>query len=329
MASTNEQNNDINLLYTELSKTGNSSLTRVYPIPETTPVRPLIVSIDGPVSAGKTTIGKSLLYSLQKQGIQSFFYPESGHEHGVLDQYLGCTDSLSSMFQAYMFSYCLLRASNAVVQKKFLDFILAFLIVDRTANGNKTFAVANTKEHFGGDITKTQFDMYTSMYNRTMKYDIAPYSGSDLSLWVYASPGVCIRRMHIRGSESEIKAYTIPQYFWDLMTCSFLEVLQNLTSDLPHPQIIIDWDTDVPSMDPVYAALEYFQSPEYTPLKVTLISGAGAGGGAHYTVTSGILDKTVIHDIFKLLSTSRESLIIHVPEDTPTEYFGSYTLKIN
>lgn len=328
MTSTNEQNNDIHLLHTELSKTGNISLTTVRGIRNGK--SPVVISIDGPVSAGKTTIGKSLLYSLQKGGIPSHFYPESGHEHGVLDQYLTDTTSLSSMFQAYMFSYCLLRASNAVLQKKISDILqFVLIIVDRTANGNKCFAVANTLRNFGGDITDTQFAMYQSMYNRTMKYDIAPYSGSDLSLWVYASPEVCIRRMHIRGSESEIKAYTIPQYFWDLMTCSFLEVLQNLTSETPHPQIIIDWDTDVPSMDPVYTAIEYFLSPEYIPLRVTLT--ATEHSDAQYTVQNGmsLLDKAVIHDIFRILAESRGNVTIQVPADTPTEYFGSYVLIIN
>jgi len=299
----------------ELKATGNNLLLTVRDVK----VADIMISIDGSISAGKTTIGKSLVHSLMTLQREVYFYPESGHEYGVLEGYLRYPAETSCMFQSYMFSYCLLRASNAVFQRR----LGGICIVDRTANGNKGFAVANTAEFFGGDITKEQFELYMIMYNRTMKYDIAPYSGSDINLYIYASPEVCIRRLLARNNQAEISSY-MEEYFQRLMVCAFLEILQNLTSPTPHPQIIVNWDTENPDITRVYDAIDHYLSPGYIQQRVHL--HRKPYDGASVTVTGSLTDSSVIATIMTLLSSGYADLHVSVPEDTPSVYFAAYIL---
>lgn len=312
---------DANSVLSELQCTGNASLTQVRNIA----IDDIIISIDGSISAGKTTIGKSIVHSLMSLNRNVYFYPESGHEYGVLEGYLKSPKETSCMFQSYMFSYCLLRASNAVLQRR----LGGICIVDRTANGNKGFAVANTTEFFGGDITPEQFELYMLMYNRTMKYDIAPYSGSDLNLYIYASPEVCIRRLLTRDNKSEIGSY-MTEYFQRLMTCAFLEVLQNLTSETPHPQIIVNWDTENPNVNRVYDAIDYYLSKDYTQQRVIIHrQSCNVVSEADVIITGSLTDPENVSKIMTLLSSGNSDLHITVPENTPSEYYSAYTIVIN
>lgn len=223
------------------------------------------ISLDGPIASGKTKLGKSLV---KERGThECIFYPESGHEDHILEQWMTDKDERTSMFQTWMFAHCVVREEMAK-QAKFMSTTNQWIIIDRSVDGNHAFEV-NSFVH-DKLITESQHQFYQLLFDVHHK---KPYSGADLNVYLWVQPDVCYRRLCKRNKIAEIVGYNL-DVFWNIEKCHFASILQNLTAYKPHPQVVVDWGDVFGTMDRFYTMMHDMLSSPVTsaqPSKITLV----------------------------------------------------------
>lgn len=183
-----------------------------------------IISIEGVIGVGKTTLGKSLeRYIKRSYGIDVVFYTEPFNQK-MLEQFLTNQKKYAYPFQLYMLTRRQLNYARAQDVKN----TNTCAIIDRSLAGDYVFAKL---QQMRGNITDEDFAIYQSVYD-----EFGPYKPHHV-LYLNVPPETAMERIRNRDREGE-KAYT-DEYLTDLS-----KVYTNVLSAY-HPGDInlhhIDW----------------------------------------------------------------------------------------
>lgn len=205
----------------------------------------LLFSIDGPISSGKTTIGKELETLL---GSRLLFLPETGHEDGILEKWLTKPVEYSPLFQMHMHSMCCARMMVAESEKASGN--RSLIVIDRSKTGNCIIALTNTV--LTEQITSSHFDFYKTVYRASTPITFG--DGQDLSIYLWVKASTCLERCKTRGNDCEKDNYTI-EYYKKIEQMGYLAILSNLSQDNPKPFLMIDHNAPSLNMDDFYDIL--------------------------------------------------------------------------
>ncbi len=231
-----------------------------------------IVSLDGPISVGKTTLGTLVRERLGHSGV---FYPETGHkatgdgEHPV-DVWLEHPKELAAPFQMNMYCQCQARSLLAQKDKQIaaLQGEGRLVLIDRSLVGNAVFADTN---HRVGNITPLEFRFYRSV----LACDpIMSLGTADLNVQLWAPVSTCLTRLGVRAESdttAEQKNYR-EKYFWELARTTFCALLSNIGSERPYPQLVINWERETTAAADAFCAIltSYHESGDAAPLSARL-----------------------------------------------------------
>ncbi len=202
-----------------------------------------IISIDGPIAIGKTTLGEKITEMLGKDAL---FFPETGHmapaggEHPV-SVWLEHPKELAAAFQMSMYCQCQSRMmlaerdlTIAKMQKR-----KTLIMIDRSLIGNAVFAVVN---HQIKNITDVELRFYRA--HLTCE-PVMSLSSNDLNVQLWAPVETCARRLGVRHADDATgeDKYKM-DYFFSLAKTTFCALLSNLSKTTPFPQLILNWESD-------------------------------------------------------------------------------------
>lgn len=196
-----------------------------------------LMTIDGPISAGKTTFGKALT---QRSPDHVSFYAESGHDDHIIDIFLQDTKKYAATFQMLMHGICYGHHELAVAKLESSTEDRQVCVIDRSLIGNMVFAVTNYRL---GNIDEGDYKMYKRQ-NEEFRKNIRRYADVNVYLWV--KPRVCAKRNKIRnstgGDDDTLEAETYDDsYFWEVEKSAFAALLSDLTVGRGRRPLIVDW----------------------------------------------------------------------------------------
>lgn len=202
-----------------------------------------IVTFDGPISVGKTTLCKTLQARL---GDDAIFYPEDGHLSSTggdnpVDIFIEDPKLMGSAFQMLMYCKCQSRTQLALLQ---LEVAAAkqrapLIMVDRSLIDNAVFADTNRRL---GNIDAKSFHLYKSVLSCA---PVLSLRDSRVNVQLWAPVDVCAARLMKRNeSDGTNEDEYSTSYFWDLARTTFCALLSNISQASPHPQLVINWESD-------------------------------------------------------------------------------------
>ena len=157
-----------------------------------------IVVLEGLISSGKTTWGRSLADYLNKHHINTIFMTEPVDEK-FLDLYLSDMHKYSFSFQMHMkalrreiYSQARKYASNG-----------SFVIIDRSMHGDMAFALMQKHACM---ISEEEWSIYRRSYNCEDMEE-----PNDI-IMLSCQPSTALNRVFKRGNKSEVNGYTL-DYF--------------------------------------------------------------------------------------------------------------------
>jgi deoxyadenosine/deoxycytidine kinase len=272
------------------------------------------IYIDGNISSGKSTLCAKIreLTPEQRDVINGLprevviFY-EIGHGDGVLAAYLKQRQELSALFQVHMLDMCSSREHRASL---FMQMSAPagdkrqLVIVDRSITGNGIFALANFV--FAKTLSETDFEFYKILYNQAMNHvrEQQAFAHGTLSVYLHVPVSTSIKRCADRDNIEE-KEYNA-EYFQSIERAAMVALLSNLSSETPHPQLILDWGAAFGKMDIFYDIIK-----AYTTLK---------GDGAVESPTK----VTISHDYCDPKWVSQYSAILDMSFCETEDSFFSY-----
>lgn len=186
-----------------------------------------VIGIEGLIGVGKTTIGKSLVKFLNKNGFKAKFYKEKVNKP-LLDLYLSDMKNNAFLFQQIALQNRLNIYKNATNFAK----TGGIAIIDRTLPGDMTFAKMQNKKGF---FTEQQWDIYKNTLQNRKK------DSPSLIAYFRVSPNLAYYRMCKRNNKSEKSGYTV-SYFEELDK-SYNEVIDSIRDRIN--VLNIDWSKDL------------------------------------------------------------------------------------
>lgn len=226
-----------------------------------------IISIDGPIAIGKTTLGAVLCARI---GDNAVFFPETGHKapaggENPVDVWLEHPKQLAAAFQMSMYCQCQTRMMLAERDLTIAQLKKAtpLIMIDRSLVGNAVFAVTN---HRIGNISDEEFRFYRAH----LRCDpVMSLSSSEVNVQLWAPVETCAKRLGVRDVDDttdEEEKYQL-DYFWELARTSFCALLSNLSSAEPQHQLVINWEADIAVAADNFCAIynAYMQSSKSRP----------------------------------------------------------------
>ncbi len=183
-----------------------------------------IICLEGIISAGKSTLGKSLAYFLNHNGFKAKYFAEYVNDD-LLGMFLEDQKKNAFWFQTVML---IKRIQIYKEAKKFAE-NGGISIVDRSLPGDFTFA---KMQKLNGNISKSQWKVYVKMIEKESPEMPEPL----LTVFLKVSPEVAFERLKKRGNQAEIDGYTI-DYFKQLD-----KVYKESFKQTGLSQIAIDWE---------------------------------------------------------------------------------------
>lgn len=186
-------------------------------------MKPFIVTIEGSVGVGKTTLGKSLIrYINQHAEFENQDYYAEPFNQQMLEQFLSDPKKYAYTFQLYMLNRR--QTIYALAQVKNND-----CIIDRSLAGDYVFA---NVQHKKGNITDSEFEVYQQIFD-----EFAPYK-PDVIIFLKTSTEVAMSRIRSRDRNGEC-VYT-PEYIEELTR----EYEYTLKTQYPNTKIhYVDWSS--------------------------------------------------------------------------------------
>lgn len=189
-------------------------------------LRGSVISLEAKISAGKSTLGKSMEAFLSKAGFRAKFYEEPVSEH-LLNLYL-------SDMKKYAFSFQLVIIERRIqIHKEATLFAQSggIAIIDRGVYGDLAFA---HMQRNAGLFTDQEWSTYNAEIEDQKLDD--PY----IIVYLDCSTETALRRVKVRGNQSEINTYT-PDYM-DRLEAAHQESLKDFDGVLLH----LNWEDDQP-----------------------------------------------------------------------------------
>ncbi len=287
----------------------------------------VMITLDGNIGSGKTVLNNYLTLMATRQGKWTIGFPEVAHEP-VLKIWLKNQTETASTFQMYMFS----EAANNANMARFLCSETAedpgIAVLDRSMAGNETFAVVNLALN---NFTTAQYELYhAACRNPIYNY---PYGGSDLNIYLWAKPQVCIKRSKSRARDGE-EDYQL-KYFCMLEQCYFLSILQNMTSSNNYtPQIIVDWNSQVNenAITDLHSRIESALTGKTQRAEVTTIFPGDADNviDVRSFGSVGLLRWETCHACLEWMSKNTGDLVLVVHERVSHSYYhNTYQITID
>jgi deoxyadenosine/deoxycytidine kinase len=182
-----------------------------------------VITIEGLIGAGKSTIGRSLVKYLKGLGLKAKFYSEFMHQP-LLAQYIQDMGKYGYSFQVIM-----VRERLRIYQKASDDAKTGVIaIVDRCILGDLAFAKMLYDREI---ITPDEWKIYLSLIRR--EKIIEP----SLTIYLNCSAEESFRRMVERSNNAEVKGYTL-DYFKKLEK-SYNQIITGINPPLKR----VDWET--------------------------------------------------------------------------------------
>ena len=189
------------------------------------PLRGSVITIEGLIGIGKTTLGRAIVNYLSSNGFNARFYPEYVNED-FLKTYIANMEKYSFSFQLFMLEKRIEIYNEA---QRFAE-TGGIAIIDRSINGDYTFALMQLKKGFFDD---EEWQVYLSILRKEKIPE------PSLTLYLICSPETSMRRVKKRGIQSEINGYTI-EYMKEL-NAAYNESMKTVK----HPLVTVDWEYDV------------------------------------------------------------------------------------
>ena len=202
-----------------------------------------IIAIEGPIGAGKTTLGQSMAAVLNQMGIPAVFLEEK-YNSDFLELFCKSPKDYAFSFQMSMLNACqhnYLQACHKSEQ-------VMVVIVDRTIWGNAVFAALHVEN---GNITAEEFKVYCSCMNQYGPYRF------DHVIYLDIDSETSLNRIAKRGRHAE-KSYTA-EYLQSLEMAYYTQIYAQMTTN--HSNIT------VLSNDVFYEARSVFDAILYPQAK--------------------------------------------------------------
>jgi deoxyadenosine/deoxycytidine kinase len=191
------------------------------------PIR--LITLEGGISVGKTTLGRCLNKLFEKLGIPSKFYTEPFNQN-MLEQFLGDKKKYAYAFQLYMLTRRQLDYNEAYRDKASTT---AFL--DRSMTGDYVFM---SLQHEEKNVSDKDFEIYKEEYEKFDKYK------PDMVIYLNVDVDIMKKRIEKRNRKGE-----------NVYDFGYLDKLQKqykmiLPEHIPYKNLIkIDWTDDVIDSD--------------------------------------------------------------------------------
>lgn len=153
-----------------------------------------IITVEGIIGVGKTTLGKTLEAFLNEIGLNAKFYPEYVNKM-LLDQYIQDMKKYAYTFQMIM----LCKRIEIYREAERFSSTGGIAIIDRSIIGDMTFA---KMQKDNGNFTDQEWDTYISLMKQEIQ--LSPYA----NIYLKCSPATSLQRIKNRGIDSEISGYS-------------------------------------------------------------------------------------------------------------------------
>lgn len=160
-----------------------------------------LIILEGIISAGKTTLGKSLLKFLTKNGIKCIFFVEQVNKE-LLDLYIKNMGKYAFSFQVIVARERVNILKNAIELCKDGN----ICIIDRGLLGDISFA---RMQYDKNNLNDEEWNVY----NKLVKYE--KFSEPDCTLFLDCNIDTAFERLLDRNNKNEVEGYT-KEYFEDL-----------------------------------------------------------------------------------------------------------------
>jgi deoxyadenosine/deoxycytidine kinase len=198
-----------------------------------------IVSIEGNIGVGKTTLGRSLVSVLEREGLEVIFHDEPVNQQ-MLKQFLIDPKKYAYPFQLYMLTrrqVNYVKAQQAVSEGK-------CVIIDRSLAGDFVFA---TLQHQLGNITTEDYTIYQQVYKDFEEF--VP----DYILYLQASVKSIKERIKRRNRDGE------DVYDDDYLTKldeTYRNIIHEHHNEPPTKIVYVSWETEREVTDGLLATKE-------------------------------------------------------------------------
>lgn len=182
-----------------------------------------VITVEGLIGAGKSTLGRSVVRYLNSLGLEAIFYSEFVHP-SLLEQYIGDMDKYGYSFQIIMVRERLRiykEASKAAEMGK-------IAIVDRCILGDIAFAKMLYDQ---GIISNEEWKIYLSLIRKDQIIE------PSLTIYLDCSATEAFRRMKVRSNDAEVSGYTL-KYFQQLEK-SYNQIIQGVNPPLRR----VNWES--------------------------------------------------------------------------------------
>lgn len=184
-----------------------------------------LISIEGCIGVGKTTLGKDIVDLLNGVNIVSKFYPEPFNQK-MLRQFLDNPVEYAYAFQMYMLTRRQLDYNEAYRER---DGVLS--ILDRSMTGDYTFM--SLQKEFK-NVSEEDFEIYCEEYAKFTKYK------PDTVIYLNVDVDTMKGRIQKRARDGEDK------YDYDYLEKLGKKYIEILPQHIPNDKlIIVNWEDDV------------------------------------------------------------------------------------
>lgn len=186
-------------------------------------LRGSVITIEGLIGIGKTTLGEAFVQYLNKQGFQARFFPEYVNPY-FLGKYIANMSRYSFSFQLFMLE------KRLQIYKEAQAFANTggIALIDRSLNGDYTFAWMQWRKGF---FTEEEWEIYRALLTKE------PISEPHLTLYLTCDPETSLCRIARRGNEDEIKGYQLA-YMKELDQAYQV----HMREIVKHPVLKLDWN---------------------------------------------------------------------------------------
>lgn len=192
-----------------------------------------IITIEGTIGVGKTTLGRSMVRWLQNIGVECTIFLEEAFDAALLTKFIEFNmahpkdhNPHAARFQMDM----LRRRQDTYATAEAYAARGYFVVVDRSLFGDTAFALLQKDD---GNMDARQWADYESLMHEVELHE------PTFTLYLDCAPELAFERMRRRGRESE-KDYTL-KYFRDLAS-AYAHVLKQVS----HTVHVVDWGAERP-----------------------------------------------------------------------------------